>query len=235
MNIQSISIAQQAYMNNRKYSNLPQGMVNVNSNNEPKPESEQANVNFKGLGDFVGKIFGKYYAVPMMEANWSRKVAEMLAGAKGSMTEHMATFGSAITSSVYMGRTLSNDELESDKKKTLAINQFLCFLIPTIAAYVVNSKLAGFNKRMEHRYAGLQKQKLALGEVTAEQAAKMKKLTSNRLKGFKTLASLGTFTLIYRYVTPVIITPIANAIGGYMNNKSKEKEAQKQQTQVAVA
>ena len=200
------------------------------------PQDEKASQpSFKGLGDFIGKLFGEKYARPMMDAKWTRSLSEWMAKQKGSMTEHMATLGAMVTSSVYMGRTLTNKDLESDKKKTLAINQFLCFLIPTICAYWVNHKLAGFNKNIERKYSGIQSQKLALGEISAEKAAEIIKKKSDRLKGFKTLATLGTFTLIYRYLTPVAITPAANAIGRWANNKSQAKKTEKQQAQVALA
>ena len=44
-----------------------------------------------------------------------------------------------------------------------------------------------------------------------------------------------TFTLIYRYAVPVIITPIANKIGDKINAKKAEEKrlAQEQQNQKA--
>ena len=223
MNINSINMIQpkNSYTNSNTKSrsaSLPQ--MNVNTND----------VAFKGgLGDYIGKLFGEKYAQKMLDADWTRSLAKSMSKVRGSMTEHMATAGSLITSGVYMGRTLTNKELDSEKKKTLSINQCLCFIIPTYCAYRVNSKLAGINKSLERRYSGLQAQKIALGEISAEKAAEILKKKSDRLKGFKTLASLATFTLIYRYITPVIITPIANMIGGKLNNKVAEKKAQTKQ------
>ena len=180
-------------------------------------------VAFKGsFGDFIGKMFGEKYALKLMQSDGLRKVAEKLSNVPGSMTEHMATLGSLVTSSVYMGRTLQNKDLEADKRKTLAINQLLCFIVPTICAYTVNSMLANFNKGLERTYSALQSKKIALGEITKDKAEEIMAKKSNRLKGFKTLATLGTFTLIYRYATPVIITPIANWIGEKVNNKSSK-------------
>ena len=233
MNIQAISRAQQSYMLNKRYANTPSS--NPVGSLDTEQNANQVNPSFKGLGDFIGRVFGEHYAKRMLDAKWTRNLAEWLTKAPGSMTEHMATLGSLITSSVYMGRTLSNKELENDKKKTLAINQFLCFLIPTAAAYTVNSVLAGVNKKLEHKYSGIQSQKIAWGEISQEKAAEILKKKSDRLKGFKTLATLATFTLIYRYITPVIITPAANWIGGKLNKRSEEKKANEQKSQVAVA
>ena len=53
--------------------------------------------------------------------------------------------------------------------------------------------------------------------------------------GVRILADLMTFTLIYRYVVPVLITPIANKIGDKINAKKAEEKrlAQEQQNQKA--
>ena len=234
MNISRINTFSQNNIVNRNQLNLPEEKPAYLLKDVPKEKSSN-DVSFKGLGDIIGEYFGKYYAKTLMDARWTRNLSESLGKVKGNMTEHMATAGSMITSSVYMARTLNNKDLDNDKKKTLAINQFLCFLIPTICAYWVNHKLKDINKAIERKYSGIQSQKLALGEINAEKAKEILKKKSDRLKGFNTLATLATFTLIYRYITPVVITPVANLIGEKLNNKAKKAEAQKQQNKLAVA
>ena len=100
-----------------------------NINNEPIVEDKvlslrkipnEENPTFSGLGDYVGKMFGKYYAKPLMEKDWLRNMSETLSKSPGNVTEHMATLGSMITSSVYMTRTLTNKELDPQKRKTLS-------------------------------------------------------------------------------------------------------------------
>ncbi len=212
-----------------KLENKYLAQISRNIADEPKED-----LTFKGKeGDFIGRFFGKHYAKPMMEKEWTRNLSERLSKLPGNMTEHMATLGSLITSSVYMGRTLTNKELDPQKRRTLSINQCLCFIIPTICAYTVNSMLAGFNKKLEYRYAGRQEMKKALGLVSGDKIVEMQKKLGDRLKGFKTLSSLLTFTLIYRYVTPVIITPVANYIGDKVNKRSDRKRAERQQLALA--
>ena len=43
----------------------------------------------------------------------------------------------------------------------------------------------------------------------------------NKLKGISVLASLSVFTLIYRFATPVLITPVANWISNKINENKK--------------
>ena len=175
------------------------------------------------FGEWISEKYAKYYAEPLMNKDWLHKLSKKLTKFPGSMTEHMATLGSAITSSVYMARTLQNKDLDDDKKKTLAINQGLCFVVPTICAYTVNHLISDFNKKLEYRYSAHQEAKKAKSKMTEAELKEFNKLVGERLKGFKVLASLATFTLIYRYVTPVIITPIANWIGQQLNSKEQNK------------
>ena len=181
---------------------------------------------FDKIGEAISKFFSKHYAEPMNNKMWLQNLSEKMSKAPGSMTEHMATLGSLITSSVYVTRTLKNKELDSDKRRTLAINQTLCFIVPTICAYTVNNWIGGLVKKLEYRYSGLKEQEKALGKITAEKAEEMAKKLGGRLKGVKALGTLFTFTLIYRYLTPVLITPGANKIGEKINQKRRLKEAE---------
>lgn len=196
---------------------------------EPKEEQGINQPTFNGkLGDSVAKAFSKCYAEPLMNNKGLQSFAERLSKMPGSITEHMATLGALITSSVYMTRTLNNKNLESDKRRTLAINQAFCFVVPTICAYAVNHAIAGNTKALEYRYSGKMRQQIALGKISADKLPDLLQNFGKKLKGFKTLASLATFTLIYRYVTPVIITPIANKVGAKFNEKRVAKREAEQ-------
>lgn len=198
---------------------------------EPSKETENKSkeVNFKGKGDgkaswFVRK-FGEWYGKPLLENEWIAKLSDSLAKLPGNITQHMATLGSLITSSVYVQRTLTNKDLDIERRRTLSINQILCFFIPTIAAYTVDSMIKGWTKSKEYRYSGLQEQKKALSEYEGKAVKGLSSDLGKSLKGVRILASLATFTLIYRYATPVIITPIANWLGDRLNAR-KAKETQ---------
>ena len=147
----------------------------------------------------------------------------------------MATLGALLTSATYVTRTLKNKDLEDDKKRTLAVNQTLCWIVPTIASYSVDKLIGGWVKQNEYRFSG-QEQRVAdilKIEGKSEQAKAVLKKLSKNVKGVRILASLATFTLIYRYVTPVLITPFANKIGDKINAKRAEKKVAQAQTKVA--
>lgn len=199
-------------------------------------ENKESAVAFKGKGNpekanwFVKK-FGELYGKPLIEsekvANFSGKMAEKTSKA----TQHMVTAGSFLTSGMYVQQTLNKKELDPEKRKTLAINQALCFFIPTIAAYTVDHLLNDWVKKREYRYSGLQDYKAEMAKIEGKSKEEIEKITgglSNRLKGVRILAGLATFTLIYRYATPVLITPLANKIGDWVNARNAaKKEAEK--------
>ena len=198
-----------------------------------KTEQDDKKVSFNGSKDkgasWLTRMLAKIYGKPLYESEKLNKASKVLSGAPGSMTQHMATLGSLITSSVYVEQTLTKKDLDSDRRRTLAINQILCFIIPTICAYTVDKLIEKWVKNTEYRYSGLQERKMEIKSLKGEDFNRkaMEKDLGTKLRGVRTLATLATFTLIYRYATPVILTPVANWIGDRINAKKKaEKDAQ---------
>ncbi len=205
-----------------------------------------SNISFNGKGtgnssskfkQLLEKLFikplAKIYAKTLLESKLVSNVAKQLSTLPGEMSTHMATLGSLLTSSVYMQRTLNNKDLDSDRRRTLAINQGLCFIIPTICAYTVNKLLNNWTKQKEYRYSGLREQEIAIAKLQNKNPEYIKSLQESlgkKLSGVRVLAGLATFTLIYRYITPVLITPFANSIGDRINARNKAKEAYKKDT-----
>ena len=185
--------------------------------------------NAKEPSKFV-KWLGKTFGAWVIESPTIHKYAGKLAQLQGKLTAHMSTIGSLITSSVYVQQTLSKKDLDSEKRTTLAINQILCFFVPTFLAYTADSKLNNFVKNKEYRYSGLQRQKRVLEEAKTGkvQTEAEKKLLSEKIKGIRVLASLLIFTTVYRYVSPVLITPFANKIGDWYNERRSGKKHAKE-------
>ena len=195
--------------------------------------STDNNISFKGNEkdpSWLTKFLAKKYGKPLLESEKMRKFSKWLTTIPGDVSEHMVVLGSLIQSSVYINRTLSNKELDEDRKKTLAVNQFFCFLIPTIVGYVVNGALNNRIKKIGYRYTGKMKQTIAdlYAAGDAKSVAQAKELSKNlgkNIKGVGTLARLASFTLIYRYLTPVAVTPLANKLGDkYFSKKPEEQQ-----------
>lgn len=180
--------------------------------------------NPKETGSWFVRMFGKYYGKKLMESETAGKVSKELSKVWGGPTQLLTTLGSLITSSVYVQQTLTKKDLDPERRKTLALNQALCFVIPTIAAYSVDRLLKNWTKKREYRFSGLQERKIDMAKFEGKATAAMTKNLGDKLKGIRLLTSLTIFTFIYRFATPVIITPLANAISNKLNERNKAKQ-----------
>ncbi len=81
------------------------------------------------------------------------KLAERLQN-HDNLFQHCLTVGSVITSGLYMQRTLANDNLDKDRKNTLAVNQGLTFLLSTIGAYALDKYVKGWWDNVTAKFAG---------------------------------------------------------------------------------
>ena len=221
MRIQNINSYNQ-YNNN---SNVTKNGVNYNAQSPSFKGGKESK-----FGEWIGKTYAKYYAKPLYNQMWLHKLSKNIQKyVPGSATSHMVVLGSAITSGVYMKRTLDNKDLDPQKKQTLAINQGLCFAIPTVLSYWADAALNNWVKQREYYYSGNYEHNKAMGKLSPEQIKEFESKMGDRLKGVKTLGNLVTFTLIYRYASPVIITPLANWIGNKLNGNETDKKAKEVQ------
>lgn len=125
------------------------------------------------------------------------------------LTRILTTVTSTVLSGFYMQQTLKNKDLDPKKKKTLAINQALSFILPTIGAWTLDSKTDKFvEKHFSDKYS-------AVNYLRPE----AKKL----FHGIQRAKSIVIFGLFYRYLAPVIVTPLANYIGNKLNEKNGTK------------
>ena len=70
-----------------------------------------------------------------------------------NMTTHMSALGSTLISGMYVMRTLQNDKLDPEKRKTLAINDGLTWVLSTAGAYLLDSKLGNLCDKATTRFA----------------------------------------------------------------------------------
>lgn len=107
--------------------------------NKPKPQSFTGLNISKGYDTFCNKV-GEHLCRPMFDNRFIDGIAN-----KVKSTDNAIKFfligGSAITSGMYMYRTLVNDKMDKDRKKTLAVNQFLTFALSTLGALTIDSRM----------------------------------------------------------------------------------------------
>ena len=195
----------------------------------PQPLTTGDTVSFKGKKPGkVTEFFAEHYGKRVLNSNGVRNFCKKMAKwDPKNASSHFQVIGSLVTSSAYMKATLDNPNFDKKNANTLAINQGLGFVIPTIAAYTTDAMMRDFNKTLEYAYSAKQEKNFALGKF-ADKAAKdeaLKKM-SNRLKGFRAFIGIVTFTTIYRYISPVAITPLANMIGNKINDNNDKHNAE---------
>lgn len=125
---------------------------------------------------------------------------------------HLIVLGSTMLSGFYVKKTLDNDKLDKDKKTTLAINQAATWAISTILAYTIDGQLVGAVKKIQKNF-------LKLNNI--DEKSNLGKQYGRGFTAARTIIVIGT---VYRFIAPVLVTPIANAIGNHMLAK---KEAEK--------
>lgn len=171
------------------FNGTPEAVVNAVVNKSKKP-----NKYYDKFTDMIAKGF----TAPILNWNGLQKAANKYKDSD-FLFNHMSTVTSAVISSVYMQRTLSNDNLEDDKKKVLAVNQGLTFVISTIASYALDDKLESWWQRVTAKFIGVKAEDKDFAAnfktAQAERAAKIKSLKASKaskaeLEKFRPLKAL---------------------------------------------
>lgn len=161
-----------------------------------------------GLGKLADtKVFENIVKV----TNKSKKISDK---DHGTLFAHLTVFGSTLLSAFYVGKTLTNKDLEEDKRKTLAINQGLVWVVSTALAYTFDMSVKEKFKSMLNKFEEVNKNKI------------LEKDMANLKNGLKIAKSIITVDLVYRFIAPVIVTPLANGIGNRLRENKAAKLAQ---------
>lgn len=182
----------------------------TSKNNSP---SFKGRVNDKLVNGIAKNIIGK-----MADSKGFQKFFNWFKDKK-DWFPHLIAAESLWLSSFYMMSSGTSKKIEKDQKLPMILNQGITAVLCTIGAYkldgVVNKKLA----RLQTAY------KLLRPEMDQN-------LLKNRLRGIRLLGPVLIFTTIYRFVGPVVVTPIANKISEMIQ---PHKKSAKQQPQMATA
>lgn len=106
-------------------------------------------------GKVVDWLAENYYA-KLANSKLAEKFAEAtkkMPQEKADMTKHMSALGATLISGMYILRTLQNDKLDKEKRKTLAINDAMTWAISTAGAYTFDKALGKWCDKITTRYA----------------------------------------------------------------------------------
>ncbi len=122
----------QAYNPNYSYKNT----TNSKGNSNPQ---------FTGKYDQFTEWIANNYYKRFYNSKFAKSFIKNTSGKKwDNMTTHMSALGSTLISGMYVIRTLQNDKLDKEKRKTLALNDLMVWAISTMGAYLMDAKLAGW-------------------------------------------------------------------------------------------
>ena len=154
---------------------------------------------YDGFIEKVAKAIGK-------TAEWKplKNFTEWCVNKDINYTNHLAAICANILNLFYMTNVLKSEKIEHEQKKPLMLNMFIGTMLSTAGGYLLNGaidkKLKPFDAAVKKHYGDS---------------------ASNILKGFKIAKSLMVFQLLYRFVCPVIATPVANYISNRLRDKHK--------------
>lgn len=204
----------------KKVFGLEKGKGKVKPEQQQPVQKDEKKVSFGGSAEAkVGPI--KHLLSKAVAAIMNNKHAQKLftktAKSDVNIVQHLSAAKGVLISGMYAYRTLTNDKLEPERKRTLAVNQIAVSAVSTILGYTFS---VGANKKID-KFA---EKFMAANMNTVKDAGKMGSLIS----GIKAASSLMIFSTVYRYLSPVLVTPIANKIGAIINAKHAEKAEQSQ-------
>ncbi len=152
--------------------------------------------------EMLAKVIGKAAGTKPVKA-----VTEWCVNKDINYTNHLAAACANILNGFYMYNVSKSKKIEPEQKKPLMLNMFIGTMLSTAGGYLLNGaidkKLKPFDDAVKKHYGDN---------------------ANTLLKGFKIAKSLMVFQLLYRFVCPVVATPIANHISNKIRDK---KEGQK--------
>ncbi len=137
--------------------------VNFQTYNVNRPVQQPA---FKGAPRVHSKLFdpikkqydnlaegiARNYYEKFYRSKFAKRFVDKTKNIK-NMTTHMSAIGATLISGMYTIRTLQNDKLDPEKRKTLALNDVMTWGLSTAGSYFLDSKLANWWDGVTTRFA----------------------------------------------------------------------------------
>lgn len=188
----------------------------------------------RGIATGIGKL---------ADTNGFRKFIEWFKDQK-NWFPHLIAGESLWLSGFYMLQTAKSKSIEKDQKLPMILNQGITALACTWGAYkldgVINKKLDKYKEvykrmnpdmvRKSNLYDNLLKRYANNPEILEKLAKADKykplraanKTLNNKMSGIRLLGPVVIFTTIYRFIGPVVVTPIANKISDLIEPHNKK-------------
>ena len=159
--------------------------------------NKSANPSFKGAGAIVTEGIAKGVG-KIADTNGFKKFIEWFKDQK-NWFPHLIAAESLWLSGFYMQQTATSKTIEKDQKLPMILNQGITAALCTWGAYGLDGVI---NKKLDKYKEVYKRMNPQLSE----------EVMNRRLIGIRLLGPIVIFTTIYRFVGPVVVTPVANWI-----------------------
>ena len=190
--------------------------VNVKAAQPIKPQAS-ANVSFgKGYSQILDDVLHLSGGFEKLSKTKPLQKFAQFLSTKNAFT-HLLVMDSALISGTYMIRTAKNKKIPKDQKPAMLINDALVWGFSTTCTYLLDSKLNNLAEKTIDKFVKANKGSTHVMEHL-----------DDYVKGIKNIKSLVIAGFIYRYVGPVIMTPLANKISKKVMDRKKAAQAENQ-------
>ncbi len=135
-------------------------IVNTNLNKNAYTTPRQNNAQqpaFTGVSqmyDSFGHGVGKHFCRHIFDNALVDKMAYIIRNSDNAV-KHFLAVGSVITSGMYMKQTLTNKNMDKDRRQTLAVNQLFTLILSTVGAYTLDGKLKSWWGKQHEKFIKL--------------------------------------------------------------------------------
>ena len=195
-----------------------------------------------GLAVLLGKFASTKFAKNVVDFFKGESKSKILRGIgqvldiKHKWLQHAIAAESIYLTGFYMYNTKKAKHIPEDQKRPMMVNQALVTTLCTSIGYIVDGKMSKLFKSLQNFY--LTANAIPFAEKTNGQITQALKAAGNNQESIKAITSLPmkrvnaifngisklksvlVFGFIYRYFSPVFITPIANRVSEYLDKKS---------------
>lgn len=167
--------------------------------------------------DSLTTVLAEKIFVPLAENDKIKNLATKLSESKNFYL-NLSVIDSIVLSSFYMYRTAKNDGIKKDQKLPLIVNQGLVTVASAAMTYALQNIISKNIEKYTNIFNTQLTKVLANTEDCDNQVGKM-------TYGVGKIQSVIIFGIIYRFIAPVFITPVANRLSEKIQNKNKQSSS----------
>lgn len=165
---------------------------------------------FKKAYDSLTELIANRFIKPLANTKMIESILKFVDKHQVNVPRWGAAIFANILNAFYMYSVAKSDKLKKEQKSPLMLNMLITTVLSTLGGFAIDGAIDKALKPIENK-------------IRVAHASKPRQEVDILVKGFKTAKSLLVFQMLYRFVAPVIATPMANwGINKYNDRKSQK-------------